>query len=510
MDLPPDSSQSPALSQDARRPDRGAMVLGWAAVFVAALLLYALTASRGMQWQDSGEHIVRIMTHEARSDRGLALSHPLHHYLGRIAVASSTFEPAFAVTLVSALAGAVCVANVFGLLLSITRKPAAALFGCVSLAVAHVFWQLATLTETYTLCAALLSGECWCLVLYARDRRAGFLMGALLLNGLGIANHLLASLTTPVLLCVLVIELTRCRVRVREALAGAVLWILGTLPYSIMVAGAWSASGDFVATMRSALFGRAFADEVLNTSVNAQVLSIFVAFIVYSFPNALLPTAAYGMARAEDSGMPRMAKRALLAGLLLHAAFVLRYNISDQHTFLLPVFVFLAIFGGVGCAAVIKWPTRRSRRVALYLMAILLVFTPAVYAIGPGLLRRTGLIDGMIRHKPYRDDYAYLFCPWSVIETSADQLGRHAMKLTELNGIVVIEDNMAVFAVQYRAILDDRTDIEIVLPGKRERIAEVLAGDKPVVLVPEDARNPAIEPLTGHWQRDGDLYVLKR
>ena len=140
---------------------------GWLVAFALAAALYAATANRGAQWQDSGYHILRVVTHESLNPLGLALSHPLHHWLGRAVVSAGVFEPAFAITLLSALAAAVTVANVYGCVKTLTRHTLASALAAASLLFAHTFWQLATVVESYTLTAALLSGEIWCLCAYA-------------------------------------------------------------------------------------------------------------------------------------------------------------------------------------------------------------------------------------------------------------------------------------------------------------------------------------------------------
>ena len=87
---------------------------GWLAVLVVCLVLYCLTANRGAQWQDSGSHILRAVTGELIHPLGLALSHPLHHYLARLATLAPGLDPCLAITLISSLAAAVAVANTCG------------------------------------------------------------------------------------------------------------------------------------------------------------------------------------------------------------------------------------------------------------------------------------------------------------------------------------------------------------------------------------------------------------
>ena len=106
---------------------------GWLVVFLAALLLYGVTANRGAQWQDSGGHILRAVNGELHNPRGLALSHPLHHWLARTAVAVDLVEPCFAITLLSALAAALTVASTGGCVQTLTGSRPAAMLSAASL-----------------------------------------------------------------------------------------------------------------------------------------------------------------------------------------------------------------------------------------------------------------------------------------------------------------------------------------------------------------------------------------
>lgn len=481
---------------------------GWLGIFVLAFVLYAATANRGVQWQDSGSHILRVVTSELVHPLGLALSHPLHHWLGRLVVSFDLLEPCFAITLLSALAAAVAVANVYGCVLVLTSRRPAALLAAGSLAVAHTFWQMATLTETYTLVAALLAAECWCLSAYARRPRRGFLWMAVLFNGLGIANHMLASLTTPVLI-VVVFQAVRSReVRGRDALVAIGAWLVGSFPYTALVVAESVRTGDFSATLHSALFGVSFAGEVLNTKLSLRMLLIGAGFVALNFPSLLLPLAIYGIFRARRLGVRRLARLFLLAGLMLHVYFVARFRVLDQHMFLLPTYVLLSIFGGIGIAGVLCWPGARKRRVLLGIATALLALTPLWYAFVPGVARRFDVLRSVARNKPYRDDYVYVFTPWSVVERSAEKMSRHALELAGEDGLILVEDAMACFAIRYQALRSGMKDLQITQDAAPEAVAQAAAAGRAVVLVPANVDALRTDPPVGSWKRVGDLYKL--
>lgn len=495
-------------------------LIGWLVVFLASAALYAATASRGTQWQDSGFLILRVVTRQVTNPLGLALSHPLYHWLGRLAVAAVRLEPAFAVTLVSSIAGALAVANVFGCIRTLTDRTSAALFGAVSLALASTFWQLATLAETYTLGAALLAAECWCLALYARRGSRWAIWGMCLFNGLGLANHLQAMLTLPVLVIVVLHALVKRRLRVGGVLIGLWLWLLASLPYTAMVFGEAVHSTTPLDTLRSALFGKSFAGNVLNLQLGKKVLAVAIGFPLLNFPNLLLPAALYGMLRARRAGVPSPAAGFLLLGLLIHAVFALRYNIKDQHTFFLPLYVILCVFGGVGAAAVSRWEQHQRRRVVSVLAVVCLLATPGLYVAATHIARQAQVLSrfGVQHSKPYRDDYRYLFIPWSVNERSAEQMSREAFNLAGPRGLIIVEDEMARFALEYQevrlggsrenVVSAPRLSDEAALSEFRALVDAARGQSRPVVLVPLNRDNPRTPSPLVYWRRVGDLYVL--
>ncbi len=480
-------------------------VYGWVIIFCLALTLYAVTCSRAIQWQDSGHHILRVVTGEVVNPLGLALSHPLHHYLGRAFVYVLPLEPAFAVTLVSALAAAIAVANVYGCTLLLTNHRGIACWAAVGLAVSNVFWHLATVAETYTLVAALLSAECWCLVAFIQTRRRSLLAGLMLFNGLGVANHMLAILTTPIIAGVLVYALRRDWVRWRTVGLSAGCWLLGASPYLYLIAVQAVQAGDLSATVHSALFGKTFVGNVLNASPPWRSLAISGAFTALSFPNLLLPAAVYAIWRGAAADVPLATRRALFSILAILIYFAARYDVVDQYMFFIPSYVVLAICSSIGAAAFLK---RSNVRMVTGLAIALLIVTPLLSAGAPSLARRSAFLRRMLHNKPYRDDFVYLLTPWAVVETSADKLSRQAVELAGDRGLVLIEDGMARFAVQYQALRRNLDEVQItteVVPGS---IAEAVRENRPVVLVPLDRDAPRTPAPIGAWRRVGDLYVL--
>ncbi|RME40280.1 MAG: DUF2723 domain-containing protein [Planctomycetota bacterium] len=544
--VPSDSSGSCAGD---RRECSIRLAWGWIVVFLAALVLYGATLNTGPQWQDSGRHIWRIVSGQLVHPLGLALSHPLHYWIGRAVIAPDLWEPAAAISMISAVAGALAVANVYGCTLSLTRSRFGAAVAAGGLAFAHTFWQMSTRTETYTLTAALLSGECWMLLRFARTRRPRDLAGAFFLNGLGLANHPLALLTTPVLAVVWFFSIRRSafqpetetpRSTATDAPSGGVMdepsvspafsrsallwlapiaWLVGSLPYTGLTLREIMRGGAPSAVLHSALFGKSFARAVLNTHVTWGGVVRWGEFLILNFPNLLLPLALFGLIRSRHRGIPALVRRAWTAALACHALFVLRYDIVDQYTFLLPTCALLAMFAGIGAARIGEtgifhtdgapgMPLLRRRFLAAAVV-LSLSWTPALYAFLPGFARSRDLLKKVVRGKPYRDDYVYLLTPWSCADRSAAVMARKALDSVGDAGLIVVEDSMALDAVRYAAYRSRRTGVEVIHKGDPRRILAELERGGRVVLVPHHADQPQTPAPRGRWRREGDLYVLE-
>jgi len=271
-------------------------------------------------------------------------------------------------------------------------------------------------------------------------------------------------------------------------------------------------SGDWVGSIRSALFGNAYAEEVLNLAPSWRQAAVVAGFVLLNFPNMTLPVFVRGCAGLARGKQPASVRRYLLAALAVHALFAVRYDVVDQHTFFLPTYLLVSLVAGLGFACVAGTSMRPSRGLVVTVSA-LLVLTPVVYAVVPHILRRAEVLRHIAHEKPYRDDYVYLLVPWTAMDRSAERVGREAIEMAGDEGIVIVEDSMARPAVEYEQMRRNRSDVEIISksPGGEidaHYVADVFAQGCAVVLVPLDRNSPSISAPVGVWSRRGDLYVL--
>lgn len=501
-DAPPPAVNSPACSGLRRL---------WPAAFLAALALYGATASRSPQWQDSGWQQVRILSSQIEHPLGLALTHPLQFWLGRTALHLLPLEPAFAITLVSSLAAALAVANTAGIIFLLTRRASAALLAGGALMLSHTLWQHATHTESYALVAALLTTEWLCLAAYSVTRRPWLLVALATANGLGLANHLLAALATPVDVVILLLAVRQARLTPRLFGLAAAAWLLASAPFTGLIVQTTLSTGDLTGTLRSAFFGN-FAPNVLNIHLNGRMIALTFSYLAYNFPGLIVPLAIYGLTRRSPTlgGFTRPLKWLLL----IYLVFVARYSITDQYTFFIPVYLLLAISAGLGIAA-LPSTAPRAWRVLLPILIVTSFWQPLLYAGTAALLARRSAFASFVRNKPYRDGYQALFVPWGAGKDYAEKLNAEALRLAGDRGVILVEDTMMVFSLDYARLLGRiPAAVEIrqfhYTPAEHRALLALLSAAQPVVLVPRDRDRPPPPPPGTSWRRDNDLYVLHR
>jgi hypothetical protein len=478
---------------------------GWVLIFLGTFLLYAFTACDQIQWLDSGEFVLRVVNHELNIPGDSVRAHPLHFWLCTAFASMLPLKPPFAMALVSALGGALTVANVYAVVKLLSRRNDAAILAALGLALAHSFWRFSGYVEVYTLTAASLTAEMWALVEWDLKRRPKWLVLMFLANGIGLANHDLALLSLPVSGIVLLIALFRRETGWGTAWLGLLAWLVGASPFLGLVAyEAYHLTA--VEAIHSALVGK-WAGEIAGEHLLLTYFATSLAFTALSFPNLMLPAAVLGVIRGRRR-VPPISYFALTAATAIQLIFVLRYGVIDQYTFLVPVYALIAVLSGLGFAVMMTtWPPR-ARRWVIGVSVASVLLTPLVYISAAKVTRHFHLLGRYARHKPYRDDYRYLFLPWGRGENSAELMSRQAMDLAGPDGMIIVEDAMGGFAVRYQLHMADRPNVRYADGADPALIRQYAAGHRPVVLVPLSVLAPPAPPPVGSWRRVGDIFIL--
>ncbi len=428
-------------------------------VLSAAMVLYVVSCAPGALWQDSGMIQYRVWHNDIEGPLGLALSHPLFYVVALGAKYIPLGEFAHRVNLVSAVAAAVAVANMFLLVRLWLGRNLPAIIAAVTLAVSHTFWRHASIAETYTLWAALFTGELIMLLQYTRTGRVGYLYWLGLLNGLSIAVHMLAVIP---LLCyaVLVLYLLAAReIRLRDFTIVALLWITGALPYEYLIIKAITQTGNIAGTFASAAFGERWQGAVLNTSLSMQLAGENFLYILFNFPTPnilLLLAGCLGLSRISPC---QAFRNVLLGSTVLFFIFAFRYTVPDRYAFFIPFYCGVSILTGLGTCLL---QDQMNRKAFAFLVVFFSLLPIGVYTAAPMVARRMHLNIGTRGDIPYRNDYEYFLRPWKTGHTGAGHFAREALDLAAENAIIYADATTAAPLLLAQEVEDKRPDVKII------------------------------------------------
>jgi hypothetical protein len=435
------------------------LVWWYLAVLFGGLVLYAVSCAPGALWQDSGLIQYRIWHNDIEGFLGLAISHPLFYILGIVAKCLPLGEYGYRVNLVSAVAAAVAVANLFLLVRLWLGRNIPAIIAAVSLAISHTFWAHASIIETYTLWAALFFAELIMLLQYTRTRRVGYLYWLGLLNGLAIADHMLASIPLLCYAIFFTVLLVKREMKFRQLGIVVLCWIVGALPYEYLVIKNIIQTKDIAATLASAAFGRRWQGAVLNTSLSTKIVKESFLFILLNFPTpniVLFFAGCLGLFKLSPS---RPFRNVLLAVTILFFAFAFRYTVPDRYAFFIPFYCMVAVFMGSGMHLL------QERIKSKVLVPVVLAFgllPIGVYAVAPTIAKKTHLNIGTRADIPYRDDYKYFLQPWRTADRGAEEFAEKALEVEEQNAVIYADSTTVGPLLYVQEVKGKRQDVKIV------------------------------------------------
>jgi hypothetical protein len=442
--------------------------LGYILVFAAAAVLYAATCAPGPVWQDSGLIQYRVWHNDIEGKLGLALSHPLFYIIAIAAKHVPLGQFAYRVNLTNAIISALAVANLF-LLLSLwlssapTKGPWAlpAVVGALSLALSHTFWWHAAVPETYNLGMALLLFELIILLRYAGTGRVTWLYSLAFVNGLAMANHMLASIPLACYLALFLALAARKQIRSKHVLVMALLWIIGALPYEYLIIREIVRSGDFWATMSSAAFGKSYKADVLNTSLSGKIVKENLMWMALNFPTPNIILAFVGISVLHRASPKRWFARIILALLVLFLIFAFRYTIVDRYAFFIPFYCIVSILIAVGACSVLA--RRRRKTLGRVIVALCFLTIPA-YIAAPKAAKWLGISSGRERNIPYRDDHSYFLRPWKTGCRGAERFADEALDAVRQDAIVYADNTTSAPLLYAQEVKAKRPDVKIISP----------------------------------------------
>jgi hypothetical protein len=431
----------------------------YATVLCGALALYVVSCAPGVLWQDSGLIQYRIWHNDVEGFLGLALSHPLFYILAIGAKYIPLGEFAHRVNLVSAIAAAVAVANMFLFMRLWLGRNLPAVIAAVTLALAHTFWRHASIIETYTLWTALFLAELIMLLQYTRTNRVRYLHWLGLLSGLSIAVHMLASIPLLCYAVFIIFLLANKEIRVRDLAIVVLLCIGGALPYEYLIIKNMVQTGDVVGALASAAFGDRWQGAVLNTSLSMKIVKENFLYILLNFPTPNVLLFLVGFFALFKAPLHRGFRNVLLGLIALFFLFAFRYTVPDRYAFFIPFYCMVSILIGLGVSLLQE---HVNRRVIIFLVLAFSLVPVGVYAAAPLVAEKMHLIVGTRDDIPYRDNNEYFLWPWKTGYTGADRFADEALGLVGGNAVIYADITTVAPLLLAQQVKGKRPDVKII------------------------------------------------
>lgn len=432
---------------------------GYVMALLLAGALYVVSCAPGILWQDSSLFVYRTWHNDIQGNLGLALAHPLYFMITIVAKYIPLGELAYRVNLVSALFGAIAVANLFLFLRLWIGRTLPAVIGAITLAVSWNFWQHSAMAEVYTLYIAQMLAELIVLLLYVRTKRVRYLYLLGLFNGLAIANHMWAVFGFACYAVFLIILRVRKEITAKNLVIIILLWLLGALPYEYLIVKELILSGDLGATLSSAAFGNTWQGHVTGTYMSMKIVLENFIFISLNFPTPNLLLLFVGLWALRKKVPHRSVANIMLVLAIMYFVFAFRYNVADRFAFFLPFYCLAAAFIGLGADVVLTRFNRKSTATWLLLFALLPI---PMYFIIPDMARKAYKPLGQRRQRPYRDEYDYFLKPWKTGNDGAQRFAYEALDVLDENAIIYAYPTDAHTLLYTQEVMGKRPDVKIV------------------------------------------------
>ncbi len=373
-----------------------------------ALAAYVRTLAPDILYGDSAEFQCLAYTFGITHSTG----YPTYLLLGRLIGFLPVSNPAWRISLLSAICAAVTVGGIYLLARGFTRSRVGAALGGLALAVSYTFWSQAVIAEVYTPGMAFLVAILLLLFHWRTDprNRNPFLFAAALAAGFGFGIHASVWLIGPPAAGLVVWVLWKQRLSrpewLRSLLAGFAGAALGLAIFTaaFFIMDRLNSPTSFINTTLepSRLFWRLPPDD-FKSPLKRMEMTVFSA----QWGNALFPGGDFSFLHELESFGSRLVEiefplpvllfalvglvamlftrleRAVFLSLafLFSMFFILNYRVGDKYVFYLSLYIPLTVAVGAGIGFALEWFDGFLKRVPgrgyrlLYLFPVLFFVT---------------------------------------------------------------------------------------------------------------------------------------
>ncbi len=435
-----------------------------AAAALCSLALYVYTMPPTITWWFGGADSAELAAAVGRHGVPHPTGYPLFLMLGQAATRLPFGDVAARINAMNALFASLAVGGIVLIVSTVSggmggrgSRAIAALLAAMAVATSSLFWSQAIIGEVYALHVALTVATC---IVWVRPRVHPAMRGAI--HGLALANHLTSVIPLVAALVAFTPPWRRWEHEQRRAILpfllglGAMLTIYAILPLRAVQDppinwGDPDSPGRLLAHVTGQQYRHLFTPADLTGSLRR--IAALSRFVLGDLPPWMLPAAALGMWRIQRDRPDHARFTGLIAaGVMLFAGM---YRAPDRNAYLLPLYVVLSIWSGVGllvaAGAVTRWRGGGAgSRLLVAAAAVATVAALIVWAVGAG--KRVNLHD---------DDSAVVFARTTLMSLPPDATYASA------------RDDVS-FALWYaQFVLGVRQDVHVVdlrnpsLPGGR-------------------------------------------
>jgi hypothetical protein len=294
--------------------------------------------------------------------------------------------------------------------------------------------------------------------MHVKTRKASFLVALAGVNGLAVSVHMLGCLSAVCYLVYGLCSLRKKRISPSEIALITLIWLIGTLPYSLMILQEMLKSQDIAGTLLLAAFGDRWQDDVLNASLSWRIAGENILYIGLNYPTINISLFFMGLFGFFQKQTRDVMMSVLGALALVFLLFAWRYSVADRYAFFIPFYCVMAIFMGKGLNDLAKtdhtWLVRVV--VAMSLCPVM------VYALTPSVLKRQGGSLGTRQNIPYRDDLTYFLQPWKTGYRGADRFSAEVLETLDQQAVIYADLTTAAPLVLYQAAHGVRPDVHVV------------------------------------------------
>jgi Protein of unknown function (DUF2723) len=386
-----------------------------------AFALYRATLLPGLDFGDTASFQAAV----GELDLTPRQAYPLYFAIGDVALALTGAEPAHALNLLSAVAGAVAVAAFVWVAIDLTGSLVAGAAGGLWLASSYTFWTQAIIAEVYTLHLAMMGLVLASALWWDRRRTLPRLTLVFAVYALAFGNHLMSILLLPALVLFIVTAPGGFRLLIapRTIAIAAACALAGASQYLWNVAGLWRLP-DVDWTLPS--LARAFWFDVTKSDWReTMILTVHPAALrrrpaMYLF-ELLQQIGLAGIVIASVGAVAVL--RRWRTGLLVWSAylpalaFAATYNVGDAHVFFLPSHYCVLLAVAAGVAATLALLERTAPTVVVSLAAAIAIATP--------VWRAWDTLPALNRHDDRR--------PVQWLDAVTQGLDQHALFIGDVN-----------------------------------------------------------------------------